>query len=61
MWLEQRVDKDEELPDNLIMDDTCLAVLAKNGELLQNLPSIIKFLKLWYKMAQYVKKLLLYI
>lgn len=33
LWLEQRVDKNEKLPNNLIMDDICLTALAKNGEL----------------------------
>lgn len=52
------MDEDEELPDNLIMDDTCLTALAKNGELLQDLPTIIEFLKPWYGMARYAEEIL---
>lgn len=58
IWLKQGVDEDEELPDNLIMDDTCLTALAKNGELLQDLPTIIEFLKPWYGMARYAEEIL---
>lgn len=51
VWLEQIVDEDEELPDSLIMEDTCLTALAKKRKLLQDLFSIVEFLKPWYKMV----------
>lgn len=43
VWLEQGVEEDEELPDNLIMDDDCLIALAKSGDFLQDLSSLINF------------------
>lgn len=45
MWLEQRVESDEELLNTLIIDNNYLITLAKNKELLQNKSSLIYFLK----------------
>ncbi len=44
--------------NNLIIDDNCLIVLAKNGELLQGKLSLINFLKLWYGIERYTDELL---
>lgn len=46
------------MPDSAIMSKTCLVVLVKQGESLQDCTSLVDFLKPWYGMEEYADKIL---
>lgn len=50
-WLDQGVE--EEMPDTLLMTDTCLIALAKEGEALDNEEKMRKFLQPWPSPCRY--------
>lgn len=45
LWKEKRVV--EEMPDNALMSNSCLLALVKDGGLLHDIPTLLKFLKPW--------------
>lgn len=50
----------EQMLDNALMLDSCLLALAKDGGRLNDLPTLIRFLKLWSpRIATYSDKILL--
>lgn len=49
------------MPDSLIMPDTCLLALAKDGKLLEDQSLLVHFLEPWYGMAKDAEEILIYI
>lgn len=47
--------------DSAIMSNTYLIAFAKQNELLQDLSSLVEFLKPWYKIEEHVPKIFKYI
>lgn len=60
LWLQEGLDADaENIPDSLIMPDTCLLALAKDGEPLEDQSLLVHFLEPWYDMAEYAEEILI--